>query len=548
MKRWLNHNSLLFCMVSAGLLIRLYLSWRPLVYLDNLFIPDDAYISLKIAKNLASGLGITFDGIHLTNGFQCLYIFLLTPIYLLWTNDLITPIHLALTFLSLCDTITIFLVYKIVLRLTNKSSALFSAFLWCFSPPVISNALNGLETSLSVCLIAACTYFYITNIRGKETSQSHYIILGLLFGFLLLARVDSIFFVIAVCLDLIWISKPIVHSTKYKPLVRNFKKIIVGSLVILLPWFLIETYYFQSIIPESLYSLRLQHFSYKTSPGWSLFFSLYNIAHSLILTGSRYKFIFFVEMASKPLTTQLLLLTFLFLCIGILLYGLQRVLRGTTNGNIIFLFIYSLSLFLFYSLYLPVFWFFKRYYHPISLAITIYFGLFFFLVTNRWLGNRFKIIKSIVIALCYILIFYSFAPPLRLFIWGTPAYTIDTSIFGTKGYYTPAKEAAKTIPPGAKIGAFQSGAFGYFLNKNLVLNLDGKVNGEARNALKKHRIFDYLKSQDIEYLIAWDLNLQRLLAKRSQYSKDHITKNLEHIADLHRQGRQTFRIYEVKKH
>lgn len=535
-------------MISVGFLIRLYLSWRPLVYLDNLFIPDDAYISLKIAKNIASGLGITFDGIQLTNGFQCLYVFLLTPIYLLWTNDLITPIHLALTFSSLCDTITIFLVYKIVLKLTNKSSALFSAFLWCFSPPVISNVLNGLETSLSVCLIAACTYFYIINIRGKETSQSHYIILGLLFGFLLLARVDSIFLAIAVCLDLLWINKPIVYSIKCKPLVQNFINIIIGSMLILLPWFLIEIYYFQSIIPESLYSLRLQQFSYRTPPGWSLFFSLYHIAHSLILTGSRYKFIFFVEMASKSLTTQLILLTFLFLCIGILLYGLQRVFRETTNGNIIFLFIYSLSLFLFYSLYLPVFWSFKRYYHPISLAITICFGLFFFLVTNRWLKNRFKIIKSIFIAICYMLIFFSFVPPLRLFIWGTPTYTIDTSIFGTKGYYTPAREAAEIIPPGAKIGAFQSGAFGYFLNENLVLNLDGKVSRDSRQALKKNRIFEYLKSQDIEYLIAWDLNLQRLLVKHSQYSKNHIAKNLEHIADLHRQGRQTFRIYEIKKH
>ncbi len=61
MKKETPHTLFLFCIFTAGFLLRLYLAWRPLAYLDNLFIPDDAYISLKIAKNIASGLGITFD-------------------------------------------------------------------------------------------------------------------------------------------------------------------------------------------------------------------------------------------------------------------------------------------------------------------------------------------------------------------------------------------------------------------------------------------------------------------------------------------------------
>ena len=152
------------------------------------------------------------------------------------------------------------------------------------------------------------------------------------------------------------------------------------------------------------------------------------------------------------------------------------------------------------------------------------------------------------IAICYMLIAYSFAPSLKLFIRGTPEHTIDKDIFGAKGYYSPAKVAAKTIPPGTRIGAFQSGAFGYFLHENLVFNLDGKVNREALNALLERRMFEYLESQKIEYLIAWDFNLDYFLIQSSQYSKDYITKNLLPIADLPPQGKQVFCIYKVNYH
>ena len=150
--------------------------------------------------------------------------------------------------------------------------------------------------------------------------------------------------------------------------------------------------------------------------------------------------------------------------------------------------------------------------------------------------------------ICYILIAYSCAPSLKFFIWGTPEHTIDKDIFGTKGYYSPAKIAAKTIPPGTRVGAFQSGAFGYFLHENLVFNLDGKVNRDALNALLERRMFEYIQSQEIEYLITWDFNLDYFLLQSSQHSKEYINKRLLPVADLPSQGKQVFRIYKVNYH
>src|SRR3712207_4041613 len=53
-----------------GALLRLMLAWRDLPAIDTLFFPDDAYISLGIARNIALGYGSTLGRQVLTNGYQ----------------------------------------------------------------------------------------------------------------------------------------------------------------------------------------------------------------------------------------------------------------------------------------------------------------------------------------------------------------------------------------------------------------------------------------------------------------------------------------------
>ena len=64
---------------ALGLLVRMILAWRPLPFLDRLFVVDDAYYTLGIARNLARGLGPTAHGQILTTGFQPLLAWLELP-------------------------------------------------------------------------------------------------------------------------------------------------------------------------------------------------------------------------------------------------------------------------------------------------------------------------------------------------------------------------------------------------------------------------------------------------------------------------------------
>ena len=47
-------------------------------FIATLMTLDDSYFYIKIAANMAKGLGSTFDGIAMTNGYHPLYFFILT--------------------------------------------------------------------------------------------------------------------------------------------------------------------------------------------------------------------------------------------------------------------------------------------------------------------------------------------------------------------------------------------------------------------------------------------------------------------------------------
>jgi hypothetical protein len=411
---------------------------------------------------------------------------------------------------------------------------------------VISNTLNGLETSLFVFLLALSSYYYINRVRG-ETAFRRYTILGLLLGLLYLTRTDAILFACALLLDLAWINRTQPRAVQCRCFIKNIIALAIGSLVIVSPWWFIQIFHHHSIIPESLSSLRFQVVAHKASPGWNIASSFFHLANAVSLAGFQFKFSFFTMFASASPALQRMVFVSLVAGIGFIAYGLQRFLAKYTRGSISFLLIYSLLAFLFYSLYLPVFWFLKRYYHPIALTMTLYCGLFLFLISKQWLDKRTPRMKSVVMAIVCVLIAYSSAPSLWLFVRSTPSHCLPLTLFDAKGYYATATAAAGIIPPGAKAGAFQAGAFGYFLKNNQVLNLDGKVNRDAMQALHQHRLFDYITLQNIEYLICWDWNFENLLLPYSRQPKQYIAERLVPIADLPPQQADRFRIYKVAK-
>jgi hypothetical protein len=157
-------------------------------------IVDDASYYMTAARNLAAGHGLTFDGIHPTNGFHPLWLLMLTPVFLLHG-----PPETMIRLVALLQTILLSVAYLVFWRTQSKlfsprTAALTGIlFVYFVFPPCI----NGMESALLVLLIAVL-YGYGFYLTQTELNWRRAALLGIIVGCVLLARLDMIF--IALCL------------------------------------------------------------------------------------------------------------------------------------------------------------------------------------------------------------------------------------------------------------------------------------------------------------------------------------------------------------
>jgi hypothetical protein len=184
----------------TGLVLRL---WIVLTKPEMLWI-DDSFYSLGIARNIALGHGWIHDGLHVTNGFQPLYVFLMIPFYwFLPPNGTLIP-TLALLGQAFINTATGWLLYRLIAKQIGLRSGLLVAVIWSFSPYVI-NGINALETPLSTFVMLIIVHLYLTRWRARLVGSTPWrsaIELGSALGVLLLVRIDNIVFVGLLLLEL----------------------------------------------------------------------------------------------------------------------------------------------------------------------------------------------------------------------------------------------------------------------------------------------------------------------------------------------------------
>lgn len=118
---------------SCAFLLRYFIAFQDISYLDRLFIPDDTYYILSLSRSMAAGLGPTVDGLHLTSGFQPLICLLQLPIFLAGFNGdraLIWAIYLS----AFWGGLSTFVLGYLLHRLSGIRAAMIASFLWIFCP------------------------------------------------------------------------------------------------------------------------------------------------------------------------------------------------------------------------------------------------------------------------------------------------------------------------------------------------------------------------------------------------------------------------------
>lgn len=481
-----------------GTLLRLSLAFRDPIAIDRLFMPDDAYYTLTIARSIAQGHGPSMDGVHLTNGFQPLLAFLLVPF---------ATVRAALVVGALSDGVTSWCLGRLAQRLAGAESAgVAGALIWALSPSAIATSMNGLETSLSLACLAAALLAFDEKRRWT----------GAVLGLCLLARVDSAFFVVA--LGIATLRR---DGAKAAALQAALAAIVVA------PWWLYSLAHFGTVVPESGAAVREQAMMYREA-GMVVRDQLAWAAGAVV--GPPFVDVTTLRQFLGGTASGVGMVVAIGL-VGGAGYGLYR----RPPRPIAVLTVHALCIFLFYALYLPATWFFRRYLAPVHLLVAL-------VVAVRVGAVRPERLRALLV--WPIVALASIVP----FFFASPEVTPDQGHHGAKGYLVPAREILAHAPRDAVIGSLQSGALTWLASDEgrddrdpRVVNLDGVVDGEARAALEAGRLGAFARARGVTHFADWDVNVKRFLARAGD-RRPALTR----VFEASRQGPdEAFVLYEV---
>ena len=531
---------------GLALVLRGALALRSIDTLDRWFVPDDTYYTLGFARSLARGSGTTLDGVVQSSGFQPLLAFLLVPVFWL-THAADTALRVTLFVGALADAAVSFLLGCLAHRFAGRIAGLSTALFWAISPLAIVNALGGLETTLALALelglVLAVIRARASNSLGDgRAARARWAITGILAGLAVLARIDALFLVGAVFafeLPICW----------RRPKAYRARSAAVGwAALVLLPWWSYCTVRFGSPIPESgaavLDITRLHRELYLTIPkqlGWAAanavgapLFDLPLVREFLLEEPE------LSELAFALVTGALLLFSYR------LLFARPR--ASAERRALAALVLHAATLLWFYALVLPALWFFRRYLAPCQAVFALLFGVILSWAWSKWLEPRVRpacrvacgVISFVVAALAL-----AGLRQIESFAFATPHSSRDYGLHGAKGYREAALAVLAHVPPGAVLGAFQSGALAYYASQGVrVVNLDGVVDHSARQAAAELRLSDYARSRGVTLLADWPFNVEAF-TRLSQRAQTRATTRGVRI-EAEPQGVDAFELLELR--
>ncbi len=471
-----NESFFIIFSALASLILFLPIFLQDIVYLDRIFLPDDTYYTLTIARNIANGCGASIDCINKTSGFQPLITLFSIPAFLL-TDNLYTPIKVAIGFSAIFGILTNVVMTLVYYKHTKNTvlSIIFGVFLIAFHNNIL-NYFNGLETSLAM-FMGSLLIFMLQKYYGRSLSRVHILALGGLIAFAMLARIDMSIMVFFIGLYLL-----VNHG------LRSTFFIAVTALIIISPMWGYNLIYTGSILPESgqavknivafhqtvhLTPLKSMQMAWKTLDVFSLHYA----------TSS------FISLA----------ILFLSCC-----HGVYAAIKNKNFTLELVLIVTMISMIGFYVFYLPAFWFFDRY-----LAFSLLLGVFlvFCLFEKIMVANRkMPTIKPFLFFMVSLFVF-SNAIKMPLF-FSKPETTLYYGEKGARGYMEIADFIVDNISENSTIASMQSGALGYFAAKHnhRVHNLDGVVNNAVLPLILNKEVNVYLKENQVAYFADWSFN------------------------------------------
>ena len=444
-------------------------------------LEDDAYYYFTIARNLIQEGRLTFDGTTLTNGFQPLWFGMLLPIFGVIKDPLA-----ALRAVGILNTLLAGLAgYLGWLALRKHSLIPFTIGMVLMQFCLVSFGITGMETGILLVLLMVCLLLIEKNQPWNLESLPYRQAAGLsvCLGLLLLARLDSIWFILVFLGSLL-----LINGLKHlKPLVI----LSIGPVLTLFMYMLANQVFFANWMPASgsAKSLRSQFLEFNHLFLGQCFGS------DTFINGNLWKVFGICFLFALGFLT-LILLRFM----------LRKRRPGSTNFQEFILpgcISLSLVLFFLYSLFGST-WILFRWYGYLLLPMAIYVYPF---VVEKIIHtlSTFTSFKRVLTGIGIILALLACLPMIQTTInRGLWSYTLPPA-FRYENFQA-AHFLNDSLPKNSLVAmGDRAGSFAYFY-QGRVLQLEGLVGEEALlTAIQNNTLAEYMTGFSVDYVLTyWD--------------------------------------------
>jgi hypothetical protein len=437
----------LFAVILMSLTLGVLRIFQPLFWL--VLFPDDSFYYLRIAQNVARGLGSSFDGINPTNGYHPLWMIMLLPVasFFKAPENLLRAV-LVLQIL-LAGTGFGFLGLIFEKTGTKKSGLLLAGALVFLNPVLLSIFVNGLESALYFCALCLGFLLWVITLDKKPYEFLLWLGLGAFFGVVFLSRLDG-------AILAFWLGVAILINNE--ALTARIKKALgfgIGFIAVSVPYLAYNLARFGNLMPISG---RVKS---------------YYMSHNL-----------------KYLAA--LSLFFLVLIAAVVIYHfLQRQTQSSFAKTLLSFMEFGLCL-IFYYMLSPAYAFTIWYYLPAILFGVLILGW----ILAALLENKSRAGKATVGA---ILALGAFGILLGFFLH---LYTPANSVFKLQNEVT--EWIKRNTPEDSLLAAWSSGGVAYFSGRQTV-NLDGLVNSPDYffNYRIKGKRDEFMKNLGVDYIVVY---------------------------------------------
>lgn len=444
------------------------------------FPTEDGYFMLTMARSLSLGNGLSVAGGAMpTNGTQPLATFLWGFAYALVGGDSVAGVAAVL---GLEVAISVLAAYGIF-RLTSKlfahradvaTLAFIASAVWFASAIGLPNTMNCLETGLYTAIAVSVALAFVESpdpsppVMGARRALS----LGALLGLAFWARNDAVFLVLAACLAYLYGG---LEGGRRVVVARFLRTLIFGATAVLvaLPWMIYNYVVFGHPMPVSG---RAE--SVAASFGGNVAHLPANLFESLALVVP-------VPHSLEEHTAVLALGSLAVAAAVIALAARFRAQPRPVRHLVVMIGIYALGLAAFYGLFFGAPWFIGRYFTPLTPFTAILWAVAVKSGVDRFAPSARALAVPLGAALAI-----SLALNARIYLAGD-----------RHQHFQVVAWVRENVPEDTWVAAVQTGTLGYFHERTI--NLDGKVNLAAYEAITEGRLHAYVVASEAEYLVDW---------------------------------------------